>query len=321
MFRVLNSNKPLVLFFIPIVGVIFLLPGLASMRITRDVDFMPFYQLIQYSLKGLPVLSFILVVLAVLLATYLLNYYVNRHQLLYKNTNLTATTFIIILAFVSPFLNPNPIVFANILMILALNSVLTIYNQLNVYVHCFRIGFLIGLATHFYLLSIFFIPVFIVALVIIRTFNWRDYVITLLGFIVPFLYCWTYYFWNDNLGEYYASFKLMKATVIFDMGSMGYLKYFFLVIGLLSIYAGINKLGRENVRQKNLLYILFAYVGIFSITSFFFKISYINLMILVSVPMAVLIAIFLQSIRRSWLVELTVWTILAMAASNYQLLF
>ncbi|HTA27923.1 MAG TPA: DUF6427 family protein, partial [Bacteroidia bacterium] len=56
----------------------------------------------------------------------------------------------------------------------------------------FDAGLFVGIATLFYIPSMLFLILLWIGLLILRTINWREWACTIIGFLVPFLFTFTY---------------------------------------------------------------------------------------------------------------------------------
>lgn len=321
MLKIFNTNKPFILFFLPFLAVLLWLPALMDIR-EEAVNGMPFFNALDRFFTA-RYLRMILVIVVILAGGFLWNRVVARHHLLVRNTNLPATIYVILFGLTSSMVSMNPVIFANLFLIMALDRILSIYNQPRVYELSFQIGILISLAAHFYILSSFFMLLFFAALIIIRTFDWRDWVIALMGFLVPFLYSWTYHFWYDRLPEYNEALTSFSGylgkgdfPLVLLYQKIGYL--FFAGAGLLWI---LGQIGRETVRQKNLLSLVLICFGIAVLTFALSGVGWADIFLFSAIPLTIMLSTFFQSVKRNWLAELLFLFFIGIVAANLAFYF
>jgi len=94
----------------------------------------------------------------------------------------------------------------NLLMIVLLHVVLSLYGQQEPYSRLFDAGFLLGIASLLYFPAIFFLFFLLVALLIFQLFHWREWLIPIIGLAAPFVFVAVWFFWTDQLVMQYDFF-------------------------------------------------------------------------------------------------------------------
>ncbi|HTB30601.1 MAG TPA: DUF6427 family protein, partial [Bacteroidia bacterium] len=105
----------------------------------------------------------------------------------------------------------------------------------------FDAGLFVGIATLIYIPSMVFLILLWIGLLIIRTINWREWACTIIGFLLPFLFTYTYnivfnphYPWyNKIMSEFFYhsvhlsfSWEQIMMMVIFLLTAIGCLWFF-----------------------------------------------------------------------------------------------
>lgn len=96
------------------------------------------------------------------------------------------------------FLTLHAVLPAALFIILALNSLMTMYGQQNAYNKVFLAAFFIGIASLFYMPIAYMLILIWLSLITYRVLSWREYVIALIGFLLPFVYYFSWLYWNDT---------------------------------------------------------------------------------------------------------------------------
>jgi hypothetical protein len=316
MLNIFNNNKPFILFFLPLLALAVCFPQFMNPTNNLVDRPMPLYALVNAFASG-PFLQHFFFYLVLIINALLLNSIVIKHQLLLKNTNLVASLFLLIAATATNALTLSPLLFANVFLILALDKTLTLYNQQKVFSLCFQVGFLVAIAAHLYRPAALFLFLFFIALLVIRTFVWRDWIIALLGFLVPFLYSWTYYFWNGELSVYYG--LLFSLSEVFQRSEFQWNTLqvvsggVFAFAGVLSVYREMSK---ATVRHKNLLTIVLFYFGLTLLSFLFFSTGLNALFLMALAPLSIMLSIYLQSFKKRWKAELSFFLLLSFTIFN-----
>ena len=193
------------------IGIIFLLPVLAvilwsDIFMQNRENFvplpysMPAYSFIMKYLSNEILSGVIALILITLQAFYLM--YINKvYNFISKRTYLTSLIFVLIS---SAFLNLHylhPAIIANIFILLTIVEVFDSYKKPRVFSASFNSGFLIAIAGLFYINANFFIIFVFLGLLVLHTFNWREWFAVILGFITPYLITIFLYYLNGNLQD------------------------------------------------------------------------------------------------------------------------
>lgn len=196
---------------------------------------------------------------------------------------------------------------SNIIILYSLYQIFNTYRKDQVLSQIFNACFFLSAALYLNIANIFLFPFVFIALAILRPFNWREFVMVIIGFICPiFIYeCLSYLFsfnqWYvfENLAELFSYFK--KPTLTID------LLPFLIVTSLLFVFSVINLMtnGLGNTVKKQKAKSSFFWFLILIIPSFFVSGSgYVNIMLLYSIPLSFLIGDFLFNIRSTKLVNI-----------------
>jgi len=88
---------------------------------------------------------------------------------------------------------------AGILIIIALNAIMGMYGRPAAYHQVFTAAFSIGIASLFYIPLAYLMLMIWLTLITYRISTWHEYVVSVVGFILPLIYYISWLFWNDNL--------------------------------------------------------------------------------------------------------------------------
>jgi hypothetical protein len=158
----------------------------------------PLYALLFQLFHDMPLTSTILGFCLVLAETYWLTRILSHHELVLKNSSLSALVFLVMMSFLPGQLTLNPISIALGFMILILHHLLISYNKPEHLDHIFAAGFFTAIASMFYLPFILWFIFVIISFLVFRAGNWRAWMAAFIGLITPFMYLATWYFWHDE---------------------------------------------------------------------------------------------------------------------------
>ena len=316
-----RSNQPFALFVLPVVTAVLWLPAFLHPQTISIEHAMPLYQLCCGWLTDDPLMASITGAVLVLGGGYLLNFLSNDHEVLPRPSYLSAICYVVLMSCAPPQLTLHPLVFANIFLMLAVHKLMNTYRRDNAFAQVFDAGFFIALGALFYFPSVVLFPVIWVGLGVMRAFNWREWVITLIGLMVPFLFVAVYYYWYDELqylwedkvrypiANRFFQFKLTTPfTILLIM--LGWV--FLLSAGKLVTGIRVSKL-----KAKNSLLVL-VWLSFFSAVSMLLaptvSLTYYSFL---AVPLSVFFANYLLLVRRIWWGELIFWLLAGAIAFNH----
>ena len=215
--KLFKGGQPALLFFIPVIAVLIwlkylIIPQPVSMAFEPNP--MPFYRWISELLENQVCLGkLITLVLNIFIALWLsrLN---TKFILLKQRTYLPAILYLLVVGSYLPLQQLNPVVFASILLVIGIEMMFDAYKKEGLSLEFFMTAFLISLASLFYARSVFLILVVWTGLSLLRAIYWREWAFTILGFITPyvFLFSW-YYLSGQNLSE---NWEMIRYNFVHD---------------------------------------------------------------------------------------------------------
>lgn len=180
----------------------------------------------------------------------LINYTYNKHEFFERNTYLPSLIYVLIVCFfpMSTLLNGD--LFAHFFIILALHELLNIKQSDDSRRTAFNASLFIGLATTMNPVFLYFLPVFSLSLISIRKFIFREHLLAIIGFVIPFL--WLFYVDKD----FYSA--LFEFTAQLDYGRLPNYVLFApnVIIALLLILSYRNiglRITKSSIRFKRLM--------------------------------------------------------------------
>jgi hypothetical protein len=197
--------------------------------------------------------------------------------------------------------------FSNIIVLYSLFQIFNTYRKDHVLSQIFNACFFLSGALYLNIANVFLFPFIFVAISILRPFNWREFVIAVLGFICPiFIYECLSYLFNFNQWYIFESFGEMFGSFKNPVLNMNFLP-FLIVTFLLLIFSFISFMvdGLGNTVKKQKAKICFFWFIVLIVPLFFISgSSYENIMLLYSIPLCFLIGDFLFGLRSSRFVNI-----------------
>jgi len=234
------------------------------------------------------------------------NRIVNNHNLLGKPSFLPGLMFITGTSLFMPFMILSPALICNFLMIWIIDKFLKLGKSANSINTVFDIGMIIAIGTLVYFPFMVMLFMIFLALLLFRSFNWREWVAGLIGFITVFFFLAVFYYWNDNLSSFYQIWKPLgnKFPSVFKINYNDYLVL--IPVAVIIILASLQL--RENffrsfISTRKSFQLLF-FMFIVSAVSFYLKPDFRTWHFLLCVPPgAVLLAYYFSNAKNRWFYE------------------
>lgn len=213
----------------------------------------------------------------------------------------------------------SPVVVVNFLMLLILLSLFKVSEAKETIPLAFNASFILGIAALFSLPVMLFILLLWIALIIFRVNEWRSFVVSFIGLLLPFVFTFTWYFWNDQTPEAYS---LLLASLVFHMpdvanypiGDWG-IAIILLFFILISVVKTSNSLMEKNINIRQILLVTIYHLAIaFAIILFFSGNSTDSLLLMI--PASLLVASLFSEARNSKWFERALRLLLLLALIN-----
>lgn len=155
------------------------------------------YQWIYQHLLNVPLLSVIFAFVLLITEAVFLNLLLSSHDLMPRNSALAAILYIILMSWSPELLTITPALLSNAMLLILLYLLLGVFEKKEAYQEIFSAALVIGLTTFLDVGMGFLLILIFLSMLVYRIFSWREWFITILGFIIPFYFTAVYFFWND----------------------------------------------------------------------------------------------------------------------------
>lgn len=213
-----KNNNPASFIILPLLAIIMWIPGLSVEHSIAANNGMPLYDILALPLVATPIISALLAIILIVSEAFLLNFILNENEIISTPSYLPALFYIVFMSSNKTFMTLHPILFANLFVLFGINKLVSSYRKNHAFSQVFDAGLLFSIATLFYFPSIILLPLLGIALQIFRPLIWREWVITLIGVIIPYVFTFMYYFWFDKIDylwymKIYTSFSLNQTQL------------------------------------------------------------------------------------------------------------
>ena len=245
----------------------------------------------------------------ILTQAYLLNFIINRHGVIKEYTHLPSLLYVVLMSSLPEQLSMNPMLFANLFILLFFNSMLHFYHAKQAAIKAFDAGIFLGIATLFYWPSVLLFIFLIVSLLTLRVFNWKEWIAGLAGLLLPLFFLSLYFYLNDSFNiESYERlaepfYKVQFSAVYINTYIIVFVILTAIILGSVVLFVmDLNTYAKLKTRRYLQLVIWFL---LFAAFAYFIseKKSMIGLSFL-ALPLSVLIANYFFTIKRQFIGEL-----------------
>lgn len=307
MIRFFNVKHPYVTIFLLLYALLlnlplFIDPGFFSVPEPQA----PFAQLFFYITKNLfgnnhYVLS-ALAIMLLFIQSLMLNNLVNSTKLFEAGTFVPSLIYLTAACLFREFLFLSPVMLSITFIIPALGMTLRFFRTQRCNAEAFDMGFLIAVAALFYRPAFVLILLLVVALAVMRPFNWREAVIGLSGFLCVFFLAGTFYFMIDRLPAFLGEY--LFAPTIVPRNHFATPLAFSIIIGYTAALAGFatliflfNFLKSAVLTRKFLILSGWTFV-LMILTSLFTSNLSLHYFLILSVPLSIVISYLFVNIKR-----------------------
>ncbi|HSH50133.1 MAG TPA: DUF6427 family protein [Bacteroidales bacterium] len=313
MIKILKSNRPFVIFLIIISAIALWIGNFLNPAVdlfSFDKDPVLFYQLITQFFPYNSFGSVFITLLLLLAQAFLLVQFNRKYILINYRTFLPAFFYVLIAGSFVPLQRINPVITGTLFMFIATNFIYDIYRRDYTLNRLYMAGLFISVASMFWpLFAVFFMVVWI-ALIILRPFVGREWIVSLFGFLTPYLFVFTYYYvFLDSIKlEALAESFLSHFSILRTFASVHYAYYiFYALLFVLIIFASfivIANFHKKKIRNRKYFQInwwIFL-IGVL-IFIFFENVSY-EIIYFIAIPVSFLLTEYFYFVGKNWFLNI-----------------
>jgi len=317
-YRLFNINKPIVLTTLPIICL-----GLWFPSFIHDGPklFFSNYSLLDFY-ESLPAtLSQIIAILIILTTAILISYIVNGSELFAKNQYLSAMLYVMVISSVNEHHVLNPIIIANFFIVFAIYLLFKIYRQVPCKNFIFKSTCLILFASIFYYPYIIFFPLPWIILSIIRPFEIKEWLMPLAGLALVLFYIVLIQKINTEAFKFHNFDNLIaKELLSFQFSVLLKIVFGLMLLGCCSSLLFLIKLNAKSTNRFRkltlLLFFIFIFFFILSILNYFYYFNVSIVILISSIPVALLLPFSLIHVKQKWISEIYLSSILILIFYN-----
>jgi len=303
--KALKSNQPYYILVIPLIAIglwfkSFINP--ASFPFYPGENAMILYQPIEFLLgKNALASNFVALIFIILLAFLVLKLNV-QYTFIPVRTFLPPSLFVLITSGMHETHSMHPIYPAALFLILAIDRIFNTYDKEVIHSNAFDAGIFLAIGSLFYLNLIFFFPLLWAGFIILKPkVNWREYILTTLGFILPWLAASAYYLVSDHTDELLQILKTnFTLHLSFLRGNLPVQIYigFLIVLTVLGSYLLLTQFDGKKISSRRYFKVFFWIFLTSVILMFAIPAVSQEIIIILAIPLTFLISNYLIFMKR-----------------------
>jgi len=193
------------------------------------------------------------------------------------------------------------VILSAILLVLSLNKMLSVFREQHVLNKYFDAGLLLGAGSLFYPPVFLLLPIFIMALLFTRAFNWRELLLCIFGTIIAPIFwlssAYIFDFWPAVEQVFSAYFQGKTDLRARPIDTYTFIALVVLIQFSLSGYFRANKSANNRVKNQKLEFIIHA-LGLLAVVLITYFRGYQEAMLLLAIPAGVFLPFFFLEFRR-----------------------
>lgn len=239
-----------------------------------------------------------------------LNQLIVKHELFPRLSFLPALVFITLSVLFPQMMQIQPALFVNLILLVVLDKIFLLYKNPEPLGKVFDASFLLAAATLIDRSAIAFYFFLLLSLITLLPFYWRVWLISLIGFALPYYFISIYFFWNDALGNFWLQ-KIPKALQLIQFVPPQLAPIQITTVGLVlllftfSVFSVSRHFYRNIIRIRRYFQLIFLLM-LFAVISLFLtpSISLHSSCILV-IPVTIFFSYFFLQLKRKAFAEIS----------------
>lgn len=306
--KIFKSDRPLTLVVFTILIFLLWLPELFSDKIILypfDNQNAPLNFFNRDFYSNNPFLPKIIAFVFNLIVAFILIRLNTRFFFISTRTNMPALVYLLLISSIPSLQRITPVHFSVVIIILAISRLMSSYKHKGIAYHYFDASMMIAVSSMIYVPSVYFMVFIWAGLAILRPFNWREWAFTIIGFILPFLFLFTYYYWTDEgflsgVNNLLIAFREESVKMIFNLENKIFFAYTFVLIVFASFF--ILKSYESRKIQTRKYFLFFLLIFIISVVLYLFLPSIgIEILFIMAIPVTYLLSHYFVFIRSGFI--------------------
>ncbi len=275
---------------------------------------------ISYQITGIySYLTYGLLFVLIIISSFTVNHLANESEFTGQQITLAMFFFLVLIFSFPGFTLSAPVVIVNLILIFIFGNLFKLSETSNSVPVAFDSGLLLGLCSLVFFPLVFLLLVVWVAFLIHRANSWRNYVVSFLGLLTPYLFLLTWLFWTNQLAfPGLFNEKILSVSFIWIEQTTWVEKIVFVLIFILTVIsftkAITEQIEKNIVLRRNLIIVEYGLVIIFLVILFYSR--NLSLGVFLTAPAAWLMAHTTYTLKKAKWMNLFVTSLIVLIIIN-----
>jgi hypothetical protein len=309
--KLFKGNQPALIIIIPVLtGLLWIKSFIAptDLILNYELHEMPFWHIIDTRTSSLEIIRKIIALILLIINALWLTRINTKFILINARTYMPALFFGFICSSLVFLQDLNPALFAVSFLVPAIEKMFDAYKEEKLSYKFFEAALLVSLGSLFYARAALFMLVIWTALSVLRTPNWREWTLSVTGFILPYIFLiLILYLTGRNIPDYFSkiasNFRITRGVDFLNLYNIIFLAYVLFLIGISSfqmirIYQGLKIYARIYYRIFFWMFIL-TLIIIFVFCNHSAEFIY-----FLAIPVSYILSFYFHSLKLNWLGEI-----------------
>ncbi len=294
---------------VPLFLILFWLKSLADVYIPEsfgDITPMPLWGMMLNVIKGNRITASIVVMIMALLSAMGVNRFTNRYKLLSKPTVLPGVIYILLISGFTEVQYIHPVWFFVPLFMLSIEKLFNAHGKSKPMAWCFDAAFWFSAGTLFFGKGMVLFIFLLIVMFIMRVFTTKTILASLFGLFLPYIFTFAYYLLFDKTALFFNTLHVNFITPVAFYSHSGFSKTYLYTMVVLVVLSLIN-VARQISTFKILTrkhFRVFNWLVIMSLLAAMTPFYSVEMIPVISIGSAIVVAYFLDVIRRNYVREI-----------------
>ena len=314
--RVFKSKQIYNLFLIPILGILFWMKAFLSpetFEFFPGEDQMPLFSLLAILVGNSVMTGKIVAFIAEMVLVFLVIRLSTLFGFLRTRSYLPGIIYIILVGGFPSLLFFHPVFPGTIFLLLSIYYLFDAYNKNEILENCFITGFILSVGSLFYFPLVIFIPLLIAGfLFLARMYQWRHFLLPLVGFATPWLITISAYYLTDSAPQLFAiiSNNTYENNPIEVSEPVKYYSFLVMILAIISGLFLIKYYDTKKISSRKYLAILTFFLAITASIPWMINSAAIETVLILLIPAAYYVTHFLLFFNSRFWTEVILYLLL-----------
>jgi hypothetical protein len=312
--KFINSNRLSVIVFISLLPVVMWIPSLlpGSSVLIAEPGGVPLGRLIMAFNKNFRLIASLIALLIIVGNGYLLIQLNTVHIFIPARTQLPAFFYSVLVIGITSLHQLTPALVSSALFIFVFFRIFSSYKNDGISVSFFDCGLLIAVASLIYFPALIFYLFLLAALPIIRSFNWREWVFTLIGLMLPYVFLISIYYLLDlPVSGIFTDIRnsIAHTSWKYDLSTVIYWSFILLIMLITSFY-NLSMFDSMKIHARKYFQVFFVFF-LFSLLVYLLMSGAGSEMVyFAAVPLSYLFSFYFMKCSKNWINEMFIVVLL-----------